>query len=366
MLAQLSVTSAFAQKTPTVTMQQVPSNEVRLSEVEMKNAKPMTNLVKIAPTGKAAKMLPAMLGTPGVSKRFKTGVGEKQSAQGRGSANVAPRNYGTSLHPYTQTRVATNMNNLNLAAVYPYRPTGKLYFRTLSGVTTWCSASALESRVIVTAAHCVAAFGRNRYYSNFTFAPARTNSTNPLGVWTPVRVAVLPSWLNGTDLCSVRGVVCRNDVAVLVLRDNNGRRIGDETGFYQYGWDGYGYKPFLGYQLNQVTQLGYPGGLDSGEIMQRNDSLAYIDVSSQLNQIIGSRMDRGSSGGPWLTNFEYPSPRLTGAGLGQLGRDALVVTGVTSWGNDNNTFQQVGASPFTSSNIVPLMNAACAAAAGNC
>ena len=38
-----------------------------------------------------------------------------------------------------------------------------------------------------------------------------------------------------------------------------------------------------------------------------------------------------------------------------------IVVGVTSWGYTNQAVKQQGASPFTSTNIVPLVNTVCTA-----
>jgi hypothetical protein len=43
-----------------------------------------------------------------------------------------------------------------------------------------------------------------------------------------------------------------------------------------------------------------------------------------------------------------------------------VVVGVTSWGYTSNLIKQQGASPFTSGNIVPIVNAACGAVPAAC
>src|SRR4029434_8739657 len=75
---------------------------------------------------------------------------------------------------------------------------------------------------------------------------------------------------------------------------------GTATGWYGYGWNGFG---FTANGLTQITQIGYTVCLDSGFLMERNDSFGFQSVSSANNTIIGSLMCSGASGGAWVGNF---------------------------------------------------------------
>jgi hypothetical protein len=214
--------------------------------------------------------------------------------------------------------------------------------------------------VVVTAAHCVANYGRREFYRNWRFVPGYRNGAAPFGVWSARVAVILTSYWNGTDGCAVFGVVCPNDVAVLLLNTIGGAYPGTNTGWYGYGWNGYG---FAG-ALTQITQLGYPGCLDNALVMERNDSFGYVSIPLSRNTIIGSLMCEGSSGGPWLVNFGIP-PRRTGTTPG-FAADPNIVVGVSSWGYRNRAIKQMGASPFTNGNILPLVNTACRFAAVAC
>ena len=72
----------------------------------------------------------------------------------------------------------------------------------------------------------------------------------------------------------------------------------------------------------------------------------------------------GASGGPWLVNFGL-RPVLTSTTDGTTPNPNTVV-GVTSWGYDDPSIKQQGASPFTSGNIVPLVTAVCTAVPAAC
>jgi hypothetical protein len=256
------------------------------------------------------------------------------------------------MQPFTTVRA--DLFGLNTNQAYPFSSAGKLFFA--GPRPTWCSASLIRPGIIVTAAHCVAPFGQGRFFAGWVFAPGYRNGVAPFGAWGSLGVFVLAAWVNGTDPCAVLGVVCEDDVAVIAL---NGLP-GNAAGFLGFAWD----TGFTEQNLFQITQLGYPGGLDFGLFMERNDSFGYISVANADNTIIGSNMDGGSSGGPWVENFGLPAT-LTGETNGSFPFPNIVV-GVTSWGEGNRAIKIQGASPFTVGNINALVTAACAVFPGNC
>ena len=285
------------------------------------------------------------------------------------AAVVAPQEYGDTNHPFSTTRVDMDYYGEFSSNKYPYSASGKLYF--INGTTTYvCSASLIQPGVLVTAAHCVAAFGEERFYSDFMYIPSYRNGKMPYGKWAARTAAgsavVMTSYYDGTDDCTVAGVVCQNDVAVLVLRrklDKSEVRynVGERTGWLGYGYDGWGQVNFSVFGNNsviQTTQLGYPVSHDNGWLMQRNDSTAYTNTAAQNNTIIGSRQTGGSSGGPWIANFGQIASLSHSVEVGDAS-DSNIVMGVTSWGYQDQKWKQQGASPFTSGNILQLKNAAC-------
>ncbi len=265
------------------------------------------------------------------------------------SNSVESDNFGTSNHPFTTARNPQTVG-------YPYSPSGKLYFN-IGSSTYVCSASVIQRGVIVTAAHCVANFGARQFYSNWRFVPAYNNGTAPYGEWTANRAIVPTSYYTGTDRCSQRGVVCDNDVAVLVMNPKSNFNVGDYTGWYGFAYGGSGYTTFLNNTATQLTQIGYPVALDNGQIQERNDALSYTNSNGSFQQLIGSLMTGGSSGGPWVINYGIP-PTLNGTTAGRY-PNPNIVTGVTSWGFTDANVKQQGASVFTSSNILSLYNTAC-------
>jgi V8-like Glu-specific endopeptidase len=275
------------------------------------------------------------------------------------SLDVTPEEAGTNNHPFSTARADAYTGTTN--TLYPFRASGRLFFK-IGSDTFVCSASLIKRGVVVTAAHCVANYGKKQFYSGWQFVPGYRNGVAPYGVWTVKKAYVATAYYNGTDSCAVAGVVCQDDVAVLVLNASSaGAYIGTTIGWYGYGWNGYG---FTSNALTEVTQIGYPVCLDSGLFMERNDSYGYRSSSNSNNTMIGSLMCGGSSGGPWLVNFGF-RPTLTGTTAGTSPAPNTVI-GVTSWGYVSSSPKEQGASPFLSTNIVPLVNTACTATAAAC
>lgn len=362
-------TASFAQEVRTlgsITHLEIPvQTNQTVGGIDFSNARAMPlPTPNVAPPTQADALLrtPA-LGAPG-SVAGGVGDGKQHPVQlatpqtVNSQDEVSPQEFGSSSQPFTSNRV--NALGDNTQFYYAYRPTGKLFFN-IGSATYMCSASLIKPGVVVTAAHCVANFGQRQFYSNWVFVPSYSNGVAPYGVWHAASATVMTAYYNGTDSCAVSGVVCQDDVALLTLQPQGGVYAGRNTGWYGYGWNGYG---FNGSAQALIDQLGYPVALDGGLLMQRNDSQGYTASSFSNNTIIGSLMTGGSSGGPWHVNLGV-APTLSGTSFGNAAARNTVV-GVTSWGYVNTAVKQQGASPFTSGNIVPLVNAVCGATPGAC
>ncbi|MGZ3614065.1 MAG: trypsin-like serine peptidase [Syntrophales bacterium] len=338
--------------------------------IDYENAKPMPLPKALsAPQplqGGAAAM---SLGVPGFRPGFRgDGTLPPSTAMGNETETPGPpilQEYGTSEHPFTTSRVDLTTKNSE-SKLYPYKASGKLFFNI--GLDTYvCSATLIEPGIIVTAAHCVCDFNAHTFYSNWQFIPAYYNGKHPYGIVYALEAWVMSSYLSGTDSCYQPGVICTNDVAVLVARPSgkltptNAKFPGYKIGWLGYGWDGYGFSspssgPGSGYSIALISQLGYPVSHDFGAMMQRTDSQGYVSTMSN-NTVWGSRQTGGSSGGPEIVNLGA-APYLNGTGYG-TDSDFNTVVGVTSWGYTDTAVKQQGASAFTSGNIVPLVNAGC-------
>jgi V8-like Glu-specific endopeptidase len=301
------------------------------------------------------------VGTSGGSSGAEgTGITSPEFVGKPAAANeIAPQDYGTSNHPFTTVRADLFTANTNNR--YPYRAAGKLFFK-IGSSTFICSASLIKPGIVVVAAHCVANYGASQFYSGWQFIPGYRNGSAPYAKWSAKSATILTAYYNGTDGCAQFGVICPDDVALLVLNANKttGAYPGTTTGWFGY-WYGGG---FTSNGLFQITQLGYPAGLDNAAYMERNDSYGYTNSSLSNNTIIGSNMNGGSSGGPWVENFGLPSG-LTGETNGSFPNQNVVV-GVTSWGYTDASVKEQGAAPFTSGNIGALVTSVCTANPGAC
>src|SRR4051812_25588310 len=96
-----------------------------------------------------------------------------------GEDEILSQDYGTTNHPFTTARA--DLDGTTTSNIYPYRAAGKLFFNIGNG-SYICSASLIKRGVAVTAAHCVAEFGKNQLHSNWNFVPAYSNGVAPYGV----------------------------------------------------------------------------------------------------------------------------------------------------------------------------------------
>lgn len=278
---------------------------------------------------------------------------------------LGPEAFGEKNHPFT-TKRASSENGITPVDQGPWRATGKLFMKFGSN-TFVCTASVIDKGLLVSAAHCVHNFGEKAggFADAVTFEPARHENDKPYGTWTGKEWWIPTVYFDGSDTClpSAPGIVCENDVAVIVLEKNNDKSIADVTGQYGFKDGNYGYAPFLGEKAAQITQLGYPSKNFDGDKMIRTDSLGYQDKPN--NVIIGSNQTGGSSGGPWLQNFGI---KTSHTGNPPTDNESNKVVATTSWGFTSGTAKVQGASRFsknskytTKSNIQSLVDSACGA-----
>lgn len=133
--------------------------------------------------------------------------------------NPVSQAYGTGGHPFTTKRAGAAITKSTKWLKYdPWRGTGKLWMRF---GPDWfvCTASVIDKGLIVTAAHCVHNYGQgdSGFADEVIFEPVRHDKKKPLKSWDGIEWWIPTVYYNGTDVCTTSGVVCENDIAIVVL-----------------------------------------------------------------------------------------------------------------------------------------------------
>ncbi|MER8087782.1 trypsin-like serine peptidase [Streptomyces sp. NPDC058316] len=165
---------------------------------------------------------------------------------------------------------------------------GRLFFVNSRGADTWCTATAVQSvnrSAVMTAAHCVR-LGSSPYNTNSTmvFVPGYSKAKRPHGAFA-VRSAATPrSWETDST----------NDMATLVVdTDKSGRKLTDVVGGQPIAFN----HPVGGI----ISAFGY-----SATRPQLGEELLHCVGKAKKKhgvRAIPCDMTGGSSGGPWLADF---------------------------------------------------------------
>ena len=171
---------------------------------------------------------------------------------------------------------------------YPQRIMGGLFIKTSASTVGFCTASLINDRMILTAAHCVS--DNSSWYSNFSFVPGFNNSSNwePYGHFLASYVFVYSGWFDDEYYPA--------DYAIIVLKKSIGNQLGYLGVFYNVPSDG---KTF--------HQFGYPGEPigDNMTLFKNVSDYALEDCSSEgpCRMVVSSPFNEGTSGGPWCLNL---------------------------------------------------------------
>jgi V8-like Glu-specific endopeptidase len=277
------------------------------------------------------------------------------AAQHQDSVVASPHAVGTFGAHYTSTRVFPLFTGTSAGfsadRAYPYITVGKLFF-SIGGTPYVCSASVIQHRIVATAGHCVHSGTTGGFYSNWVFVPAFRDGTAPLLSWNWRSVIVTGAWAGGGGAVPNAADYAMIEFADQPVGNSRAVALGDLTGWL--GWQ------TLSLAANHTSKLGYPCNLDSCQKMQDVTSSALRTVAPN-NVEYGSDATGGSSGGPWVQNFQVTQ---VGGGTG-LNTGSNRVVGVTSYGYVSADPKVQGAS-IPDSRWVDLFNTLCARVAGNC
>jgi V8-like Glu-specific endopeptidase len=322
----------------------LPRVEVSLDrprQVPVKAAAPADDFVEVFPSLPQAPTLSDAEAARFRQRLFDFTAEELRRLRDDEDVEPAEKNYGSSGLDYTSSRLIPS----SAVEEFPYRAVGRLFFS--DGTDNFvCTAAVIARRLVVTAGHCVHDGPGNGFFEDFLFIPAYFNGDAPFGTWSVTEAFVTADWAGDAD------VPHPDDFALLQMEDQNGMRIADVAGKLAFVPD----------QLadNHLTLLGYAGNLDGGEEIHQVNSGDFFDFLDGT-VAYGSDMEGGSSGGPWIQNFNR---KAAGQGGGR-NRARLAIVGVTSFGFVHEGIRAQGASIF-SRNFRVLRQDACFAQNGNC
>ncbi len=175
---------------------------------------------------------------------------------------------------------------------YPYRACGKIFFTQAGG--GYAGSAALISRnVLLTAGHCVYSGG---WSSNFTFYPSYP--LRPTLHFSSVHLAAWTAWTQNGNKAFDYG---------LAWIDNN---PGDQIGWLGLLWNA----STSGRVWDAVGYPATPNPPFSGNTMDESLGTAAASSVSGTIGLTNDNMEHGSSGGPWITDFNG-SPREYANGL---------------------------------------------------
>ncbi|MGW2089158.1 trypsin-like serine peptidase [Streptomyces sp. NPDC001880] len=178
---------------------------------------------------------------------------------------------------------------------------GKLVFEHANGTPDACTGTAVNSDsevLVLTAAHCLHEGPGGTWTKNHVFYPAYHDGSAPYGAFTAWNIATSPFWSTGAK------PDYENDYGMLVVNDNaKGETVVEAAGGFQIVPD-----MRTG---EQVTLLGYSGPPYDGNHQEFCQDLVEPTVPPiNMWQVECPNMKPGSSGGPWLLDYDYD----TGAG----------------------------------------------------
>jgi V8-like Glu-specific endopeptidase len=169
--------------------------------------------------------------------------------------------------------------------------TGKVFF-TLGGTNYVCSGSATTSSnrdVVLTAGHCLNE-GPGDYATNFAFVPAYDDGDRPFGTFTARALVTTSQWAESGDF--------DYDVGYAVMNALGGQHLTDVVGS-----QGIGFNQARG---ELTYAFGYPAArpYDGTDIAYCYDTVFADTYYGSQDQGMDCDMTGGSSGGPWLIDYD--------------------------------------------------------------
>ncbi|MGB8213645.1 MAG: hypothetical protein WCE68_08810 [Anaerolineales bacterium] len=214
--------------------------------------------------------------------------------------NVAAPDSGS---PAEGTPAVYDSYYVNLAVanqkVYPNVWVGRL-FETGTPGSFYCSATAINTNLMVTAAHCVYDLTTHHFFSKWVFTPAYRNGNAPYGSFAATVCWVLNAWI-GQSGYSINGAT-PYDVAVCTMGKNSAKKtLNQSVGFagYMYGYGSDFDMHDLGYPWEDTNSNALP---NAGAYLRLCTAESYQAYSGVLG--MGCNLGPGISGGSWIVGYQ--------------------------------------------------------------
>ena len=191
------------------------------------------------------------------------------------------------------------------ASIYRTRVVGKVFYKDSAGGSWVCSGSVVNSparNMVSTAGHCVHEGDGGNWHNNWLFVPDYHHNSRPFGTFEAYNLTTLRGWTDD-------GSWAYDSAFALMGTNGSGQRLVDATGVAN------GVR--VGGPFNRThTVIGYPCDQESCEAQYNcvgPSEQATVFFPRQITMRCG--LSGGSSGGPWLTDFQDSA---AGTGLGYV------------------------------------------------
>ncbi|GAA4663569.1 peptidase [Streptomyces chumphonensis] len=169
---------------------------------------------------------------------------------------------------------------------------GRVFF-TYQGRGASCSGNAVNSAngsTVLTAGHCVKMDGA--WHTDWVFVPAYRDGQAPYGRWAAEATLATPQWTASEDI--------NYDVGAAVVGPLDGQRLTEVVGGQGLAFNG-------GYHRDMYA-FGFPAADPyDGESFIYCSGRSFRDFLLSRDHGLRCDMTGGSSGGPWLTDFDESS-----------------------------------------------------------